>query len=57
MKAVIESKPLTWIDYIKVVDSNSLVAVDRIDRPVLVAIAVFIGTTRLIDNFSYMPSM
>ncbi len=57
MKAVIESEPLTRIDYIKVVDSNSLVAVDRIDRPVLVAIAVFIGTTRLIDNFSYMPSM
>jgi len=56
MKAAIESEPLARIDYIKVVDSNSLVAVDRIDGPVLVAIAVFIGTTRLIDNFSYMSS-
>ena len=30
--------------------------VDVIDRPVLVAMAVYIGKTRLIDNFSFNPA-
>ncbi len=53
MTAVIESEPLARIDYIKVVDSASLTAVERISGSVLVAMAVFIGKTRLIDNFSF----
>jgi len=53
MSAVIESEPLARIDYVKVVDSASLTAVDRISGSVLVAMAVFIGKTRLIDNFSF----
>lgn len=47
----IESEPLAKIDYVEVVDWGTLEPVERTDRTVLVAIAVFIGKTRLIDNF------
>ena len=48
---VLVSEPMAKIDYVEVVDWNTLDAVDKIDGPVLVAIAVYIGKTRLIDNF------
>lgn len=54
MKEVIEKEPMAKIDYIEVVDSKMLQKVDVIDRDVLVAMAVYIGKTRLIDNFSWM---
>lgn len=47
----IESEPLARIDYVEIVDGVSMQLVDRIEAPVLAAIAVFIGKTRLIDNF------
>lgn len=47
----IQSEPLAKIDYVEVVDWNTLEPVQTIEGPVLVAIAVYIGTTRLIDNF------
>lgn len=50
---VIENEPLAKIDYIEIVDSLSMEAVEEIKGTVLVAIAVFIGKTRLIDNFTY----
>lgn len=53
MKAVIEAEPLAKIDYVSVVDALTMEPVERIDRDVLVAMAVYIGKTRLIDNFSY----
>lgn len=53
IKETIECEPLSKIDYINVVDTDSLQNVDKIDRPVLVAIAVYINKTRLIDNFVY----
>jgi len=40
----------TKIDYIEIVDSNTLKRVNKIDREVLIALAVWIGRTRLIDN-------
>lgn len=49
----INTEPLAKIDYVQVVDSFSIEAVNTLDKPVLVAIAVFIGKTRLIDNFIY----
>ncbi len=49
----IQTEPLAAIDYIEVVDSSLLKPITRIDKPVLVAVAVFIGATRLIDNFSF----
>jgi pantoate--beta-alanine ligase len=38
------------VDYVEIVDIQTLEAVDRIEGDVLVAMAVFIGSTRLIDN-------
>jgi len=38
------------VDYLEILDSNDLEAVDADTREVLLAAAVFFGTTRLIDN-------
>ncbi len=51
MKACIEAEKLAKIDYVSAVDAVTMETVHRIDRPVLVAMAVYIGKTRLIDNF------
>ncbi|MBZ9625112.1 pantoate--beta-alanine ligase [Clostridium sp. FP2] len=51
IKNELESEVLAKIDYIEVVDALSLTAIDIVDKPILVAIAVYIGKTRLIDNF------
>lgn len=53
MRKVIEAEPLAVIDYVSAVDALTMEPVDTIDRPVLVAMAVYIGKTRLIDNFSW----
>ncbi len=47
----IESEPLAKIDYVEVVDGLTMQPIDSIKHPTLVAIAVYIGKTRLIDNF------
>lgn len=51
MKAEIEKEPLAKIDYVKIVDLDTMQQVDTIDGGILAAIAVYIGKTRLIDNF------
>lgn len=51
MKAEIIKEPLAKIDYIEIVDSDSLENVEIIEKSILVPIAVYIGKTRLIDNF------
>lgn len=51
MKACIEAEKLAKIDSVSAVDAVTMESVHRIDRPVLVAMAVYIGKTRLIDNF------
>ena len=53
MRAVIEAEPLARIDYVSMVDALTMRDVEKVDRDVLVAMAVYIGKTRLIDNFSY----
>lgn len=53
MKKLIETEPLAKIDYVKAVDANSIEVVSEMKPPVLVAMAVYIGKTRLIDNFIY----
>ncbi|MDD6617184.1 MAG: pantoate--beta-alanine ligase [Clostridiales bacterium] len=53
MRAIVESEPLARIDYISVVDALTMQPVEKVDSDVLVAMAVYIGKTRLIDNFSY----
>lgn len=49
----INTEPLAKIEYVQVVDNLSIEIVDKIEKSVLVAIAVYIGKTRLIDNFIY----
>lgn len=51
MKKNIETEPLAKIDYVKIVDGLTMQQIDTIDRPILCAMAVYIGKTRLIDNF------
>ncbi|KPI53091.1 pantoate--beta-alanine ligase [Clostridioides difficile] len=51
--STINSEPLAKIDYVEIVDSNTLQPVKEIEDSILVAIAVFIGKTRLIDNFTF----
>ena len=53
MKQLIEEEPLAKIDYVSMVDALTMQPVEKADRSVLVAMAVYIGKTRLIDNFSY----
>lgn len=53
MRAVIEAEPLAEIDYVSMVDALTMQDVEKVDKDVLVAMAVYIGKTRLIDNFSY----
>ena len=50
----IEKEPMAKIDYVDVVDFDSVTPIEKLDAAngsVLVAIAVYIGKTRLIDNF------
>lgn len=49
----IKSESLAKIDYVEVVDADSLEVFEKMEGDVLVAIAVYIGKTRLIDNFSF----
>ncbi len=51
MKAEIEKEPLAKIDYVKIVDALTMQQVKTLEKPILCAIAVYIGKTRLIDNF------
>ena len=51
--AGISSEPLVKIDYAEIVDSADLSPVEKIERPVLAAVAVYFGKTRLIDNFTF----
>lgn len=53
MSRIVQAQPLAKIEYISVVDAFTMENVECVDRPVLVAMAVYIGKTRLIDNFSY----
>lgn len=46
----IESQPNTRIDYVAVSDPETLAPVDKIENRVLLAMAVWLGNTRLIDN-------
>lgn len=51
MKTMISQEPLARIDYVEMVNWNDLEPIETISGPILTAMAVYIGTTRLIDNF------
>ncbi len=50
MKRLINSKRSARVDYISIVNLKNLREVKRIDKNVLIALAVWMGKTRLIDN-------
>jgi len=52
IKEELSKEPLAKIDYVEIVDSDSLEDVQAIENNILVPIAVYIGKTRLIDNFT-----
>ncbi len=56
MRLIVEQAGPADIDYISIVDPGTLAPVDRITGPVLIALAVRIGQTRLIDNLLVDPA-
>src|SRR5574341_754014 len=50
MEKMILSKPKTIIDYIAITDSKTLEQLEKMSGEVLISMAVFVGSTRLIDN-------
>lgn len=52
MKNYINEEPMAKIDYVKAVDGLTMQQKKKVEAPMLVAMAVYIGKTRLIDNFS-----
>jgi pantoate--beta-alanine ligase len=51
MRAKISQEPLARIDYVEAVDFNTVQKITTLQGEILVAMAVYIGKTRLIDNF------
>lgn len=51
IRAEIEKEPLARIDYVEIVDLSTLAPTNTTEGGILTAIAVYIGKTRLIDNF------
>jgi pantoate--beta-alanine ligase len=51
----IESHPHVEIDYVAICDPETLEKVERVDKPSLMALAVKVGKTRLIDNLILKP--
>ena len=51
MKENIEKEPLAKIDYVKAVNGLTMQQQKEIKAPMLIAMAVYIGKTRLIDNY------
>lgn len=50
MRAILAAEPLLRIDYVEIVDPEELTPREMIDGEALVAVAVYCGQTRLIDN-------
>jgi pantoate--beta-alanine ligase len=54
-RKILSDEPALKLDYIEVVDPDTLDPIDEIRGKVLVAVAGFLGTTRLIDNILLKP--
>jgi len=53
MDGILRSEPLVRMDYVQICDADTLREVDRIEGDVVVALAAYLGKTRLIDNLVY----
>jgi pantoate--beta-alanine ligase len=54
-RKVFAQDPQIRLDYFEIVDPDTLDPVERIEQPALVAVAAYVGTTRLIDNVVLNP--
>ena len=52
LAGVLATEPAVRVDYAEIVDASTLQPVERIERDTLIALAVYVGTTRLIDNIA-----
>ena len=51
IRSTIEAEPRARVDYVSITDAETLEKLDKLDeRPILIAVAAYIGKTRLIDN-------
>lgn len=50
----LKQEPLARIDYVEIVDWETIKPIDEINKSALIALAVFIGKTRLIDNIIHL---
>jgi pantoate--beta-alanine ligase len=53
MKGILQSEPLVRIDYVQICDAYTLQDIDRIEGDAVVALAAYLGKTRLIDNLVF----
>jgi pantoate--beta-alanine ligase len=54
-KEIIAAESAAELDYLEIVDPDTLDPVQTVNRPALVAVAAFLGSTRLIDNLVLNP--
>ena len=51
VRSTIEAEPRAKVDYVSITDADTLERLDKLDeRPILIAVAAYVGKTRLIDN-------
>ncbi len=51
VRSTIETQPRLRVDYVSIVDADTLEKLEKLDeRPLLIAVAAYVGKTRLIDN-------
>jgi pantoate--beta-alanine ligase len=53
MKGILQSEPSVRIDYVQICDAYTLQDIDRVEGDVVVALAAYLGKTRLIDNLVF----
>jgi pantoate--beta-alanine ligase len=58
VRAQFDTEPRARLEYVSVVDADTMEKLDRVpeDRPVLIALAANLGRTRLIDNIVLQPA-
>ena len=56
LDAELATAPLARVDYAEVMDAENLQPVRTVEKPALLALAVFFGRTRLIDNLVIKPA-
>lgn len=55
LRAHLVDLPEVRVDYSRILDEQTLQSITRLERPALMAVALFLGTTRLIDNLILVP--